>query len=146
MPTKIDQSDDFATFIIDGKSLEIDIYEANDRLVEIDRKHKDDPTECGDCEAQFPPVMQGNPVKACPHCQKENLRPSQAFLDDVKALVVSYGAPRCGRHGAGQFYEAIISAVGAVKKNTAKTPESPTGTTSTQVAGAKRKNTPSSKT
>jgi len=124
-----DQSEDFVTFVIDGQAIEVDIYQANDRLVDIDKRHLEDPSECDDCHGQFPPRINSDPVVACPHCQSTNLRPSQAFLDDVAALVRSYGPKRCSRKLAAFFYNKILESVAGLKKNTNSTPESPSTST-----------------
>lgn len=128
---ELDQSSDFATFVIDGKDVEVDIYQVNDKLVEIDRRHLDDLTECEDCLKAWPPRINGETLTKCPGCDSEKLRPSQDFLDDVAKLVCGYGPKRCSRKLAAYFYDKVLGCIGGLKKNTNSTPESPSGSTAT---------------
>jgi hypothetical protein len=123
-PITVDQSDDFLTFVLDGKPIEVDIYEASDRLSAIDLKHRNDLDKCLDCQAEFKAAE-----LKCPKCGSENCQPNQSFLDDVAAMVKSYGALRCGRRAAGQFYQAVTEAIAGLKKNAPSTPISPCGST-----------------
>lgn len=134
MSVEITQDDDFLTFVFDGKQIEVDLYAAQDELSAIDRKHKDAPTECVSCGHQFI-LLPGSTDLRCPNCQSENVRPDQRFLDDVSTYVRSLGVSRCSRSAAAQFYNSVVAAVTAVKKNAHSTPESPSGTELTPPAG-----------
>lgn len=140
MTVAINQSEDFLTVSFDGKELEIDLYAAQDELSAIDRKHKDTPTACLDCGHQWIEEP-GEVAKKCPACQSENLLRDQSWLDDVAAYVKSLGVARCSRSAAAQFYNAVVSTVTALKKNTDSTPALPSGSAdSTPADGATPEN------
>lgn len=106
-PIKIDEQADFLEIELHGHTFTVDAFDALDELVKIDEKHK--------------------------HDEKED----DSYLDDVAKLIVGkYGAPRCSKAGAGQFYNLVVARVNDAKKKNTSTPQSPAGSeASTAAAG-----------
>jgi hypothetical protein len=105
-PIKLDADAVFLSLEMHGHQFEVDLWDAGERLAEIDRKHAQDPKGC------------------------------QNFLDSVVELLRErYGVSRCSLRGAWQFYSLIVGKEEELKKTISQTPESPTGSESTAEAG-----------
>lgn len=141
---KIDQSEDFLKFSVDGQEYEADIFEARDRLAKIDLKHRDDQWECYKCGGNF--VKAPNDISTkCDLCGADEGEASrdEVWLDDVKAYMESLGLKRVSRNTAGWFYNLVVNRMEEIKKKSSQTPESPSGSTdSTPAAGAAEESTP----
>ena len=134
----LDDGSLWASFTINGKAFEVEIYDAYDMLAEIDARHRYDPVRCLKCQKEFVPDGEtwGRPDKMnCPHCSetgRDNFRMAQEFLDDVGELLKKrFGVTRCARREAANFYNAIIEEVEEVQKKTTALPESDSGSTLT---------------
>ncbi len=109
------------SFKINGIEFQTEAFEASDLLAEIDRKHAGDPHSCTECNTAFtvPKELFGQTSKyTCPQCQSTKIAVSQVFLDDVKKMLAErFGAIRCARGEAARFYNAVVDATEAAKKN-----------------------------
>lgn len=129
-PIALDADSVWAEFTINGVAFEVEVYDANDWLVEIDAAHRLDPNTCQKCGRQHVPdddVFGELDKYTCPHCGAvggEFIRPSRLYLDDVaKLLKDRFGVTRCARQEAAKFYNAIVDAVRAAQKKTIPLPE-----------------------
>jgi dihydroorotate dehydrogenase len=118
---KLDENSIWLKFEVGGASFEVEAFEAVNLLAEIDREHADDPNSCLKCKSKFNVEADGvldNIV--CPSCgaRGNDVQPAQDFLDDVAKLIVErWGAKRCSRNEAGQFYNVIVAKTEEAKKN-----------------------------
>lgn len=145
--TTISQNEDFAGFTIDGKRIEIDLYEAHERLVAVDIKHKDDPWKCLACFGTFQRDLKDESLE-CPLCHAKSETPTimrdESYLDDVAEFIKSKGIERVSRRTAAMFYVCITEVIQGIKKKESQTPESPFGMGSTPRNGQGDESEPTS--
>lgn len=140
MSEKLDLSADetWLSFQINGVEFEVEAFDATDLLAENDKRYRNDPAFCQDCQEAFriPDESWGVAKIPCPKCKKVCEAPTN-FLDGVVELLrVRWGVKKCSRQTALRFYSSCIGAAEAVKKNIAILPGSPTGSESTPADSA----------
>jgi len=135
----LDSDSVWAEFTINGITFEVEIYDAQDWLVDIDSAHRLDPNHCLKCGRDHVPdddVFGKLDDYTCPHCGAQGgefIRPSRKYLDDVAQLLKDrFGVNRCARQEAAKFYNAIVSSVRDAQKKITLSPGSGSGSTLTQ--------------
>lgn len=127
---ELDDGEVWLNLTIGGKTFEVEVFDACDILAENDKRFRNVPAFCQDCQEAFriTDAEWGAPKATCPKCKKTTA-PPQEFLDGViEILQKKFGAGRCSRQSALRFYMLVVSKAEELKKNTETPPELPTGT------------------
>lgn len=111
MKITLDENVQFLEFTLHGHTFEVDPFQANDELTDIDR--------------QFEEYLVDNPEGGKKFVDAKS---QLLWLDAIAShLRGRYGAPRCSRFGASQFYDVVTSKVRELKKKVSWTLNSATG-------------------
>lgn len=115
-PITLDENVQFLEFTLHGHTFEVDPFQANDDLANIDR--------------QFEEYLVDAPEGGKKFADEKS---QMLWLDAIAAHIRErYGAPRCSRFGASQFYDVVTRTVADLKKKVSWTLNSATGSGSTE--------------
>lgn len=118
--------DTWLELVINGQSVRVEAFEANEVLAGLEAKFQDSANECLDCGAIC------GYAKVCPACKSERLRATKAFRDSLAdGLTRFLGIPAVSGRLAMQIASRIAEAVESKKNASSTTPALPGGTAST---------------
>lgn len=128
--------DVYLNISISGSSFEIELFDALNEILQVQRKFGGYGMECGNCDHRW--LYDSADISdKCPSCDSEAIRTDSRLLDAVVAMLRErHGVQRCSRRAALGYWNHVVQSADAVKKKNETPPASDSSTGSTPPTGA----------